>query len=319
MNSDNQTASRSKPAYLQFYPTLRCNFDCEFCFNRQLTGCDDVSIENFQKMVSICRENGIRHIDMLGGEPTLHPGLFEMLDILVNAGLMTTISTNGSRVETLSQISERYPRKSVRLGISMNSETIPDSLHQYILSHRPILKTIFSKHDLIPESFKPYIGLEGIEFYLLYRDVLSSADLAYSLSFEAFYSRLADIKNTYAGVDGVFCSGFLPDVADFPTLESARCPAGTTKLSVMPDGRVFPCYLLFRYNEFELGNIFDDDFKAIWRHPALHPFRQFDGNKCPQTQCRLHQRCHGGCPAISYMFYRDLQAPDPRCVYPVHQ
>src|SRR6056297_2686144 len=132
MNSDNQTASRSKPAYLQFYPTVRCNFDCEFCFNRQLTGCDDVSIENFQKMVSICRENGIRHIDMLGGEPTLHPGLFEMLDILVNAGLMTTISTNGSRVKTLSRISERYPRKSVRLGISMNSEIIPDALHQYI-------------------------------------------------------------------------------------------------------------------------------------------------------------------------------------------
>jgi radical SAM protein with 4Fe4S-binding SPASM domain len=319
MNSDNHTASRSKPAYLQFFPTLRCNFDCDFCFNRQLPGCDDVSIENFQKMVSLCQSLGIRHIDMLGGEPTLHPGLFEMLDILVNADLMTTISTNGSRVETLWQISDRYPRESVRLGISMNSETIPDPLHQYIISRRPILKTIFSKHGLIPESFKPYIGLEGIEFYLLYRDVLSSADLPNSLRFEAFDKWLAEIKNSYAGVDGVFCSGFLPDLAAFPVLDSVRCPAGTTKLSVLPDGRVFPCYLLFRHNEFELGNIFEDDFRSIWQHPTLSAFRQFDGNRCPQTECRLHQQCHGGCPAISYMFEKNLGAPDPRCVYPVNR
>ncbi|MFP4533781.1 MAG: SPASM domain-containing protein [Desulfobacterales bacterium] len=319
MNSTDQTANRSMPAYLQFYPTLRCNFDCDFCFNRQLPDCGDVSIENFQKMVSVCQANGIRHIDMLGGEPTLHTGLFEMLDLLVDAGLMSTISTNGSRVETLWQISDRYPRESVRLGISMNSEDVAEPLHQYILSRRPILKTIFSKHDLIPEAFKPYIGFQGIEFYLLYRDILNSADLLYSLPFEAFYSRLVDIKKAYTGVDGVFCSGFLPDPADFPELGNVRCPAGTTKLSVLPDGRVYPCYLLFRYREFELGNLFEDDFDTIWQHPTLVKFRHFEGNQCPQNQCALHQRCHGGCPAVSYMFYKDLNAPDPRCVYPVNQ
>lgn len=316
MLAADQTSAGFSRAYLQFYPTLRCNYSCDFCFNRHLSGADDVTREDFNKMVSVCSKTGIKHVDMLGGEPTLHSGLFEMLDVLVHAGLRTTISTNGSRVETLARISERYPRDSVRLGISMNSDIIPASLHRYILSHRPILKTIFSKHDLIPESLTPYIGLAGIDFYLLYRDVINRDDLNGSLSFEDFYSRLAALKNIYNGLDGVFCSGFIPDEADSPVLETVRCPAGTTKLSVLPDGSVYPCYLFFRYKEFELGNIFHDDFEAIWHHPLLHEFRHFEGNQCPNTACRLHHRCHGGCPAISYMFYGDLGAPDPRCVFP---
>mgnify|MGYP002395138580 CR=1 FL=1 len=314
MTYTDKTARRRQPAYLQFYPTLKCNYSCNFCFNRELSGADDASVEDFNKMVSVCKAQGIRHIDILGGEPTLHPDLFDMLDIIVRSSMMTTISSNGSRVEALLKISERYPRDSVRLGISVNSAKIPESLHQYILVHRPILKTVFAKQDLIPESLTPYIGLQGVDFYLLYRDVLNPDDLAYSIGFKDFYTRLCNIRKAYDGVDGVFCAGFIPDKEAFPELEYVRCPAGTTKLSVMPDGSVYPCYLLFKYKEFELGNIFHDDFNAIWDHPILNEFRIFYQNQCPETACQLHDECHGGCPAISYMFFKHLKAPDPRCV-----
>jgi radical SAM protein with 4Fe4S-binding SPASM domain len=117
-----------------------------------------------------------------------------------------------------------------------------------------------------------------------------------------------------ARVSVVFCSGFLPDLEQYPQLLKARCPAGTTKLGIMPDGSVYPCNLFFGKEEYRLGNILSDPFDAIWRHSALAFFRTFSGNRCPRTSCALHARCHGGCPAHSYARFGKHSAPEPRCV-----
>jgi radical SAM protein with 4Fe4S-binding SPASM domain len=63
-----------------------------------------------------------------------------------------------------------------------------------------------------------------------------------------------------------------------------------------------------------LGNILRDDFQEIWQHPILNFFRTFSGNKCPERQCVIFHSCHGGCPAMSYLAYHELDAPDPRCL-----
>jgi radical SAM protein with 4Fe4S-binding SPASM domain len=132
-----------------------------------------------------------------------------------------------------------------------------------------------------------------IRFYL-YMDVVDGDDLKNCMSFHEYYQKLNVIKSANNGVDGVFCSGFMSDTINFPELEFVRCPSGTTNLSILPDGRVYPCYLFFRYPEFELGNILYDDFDKIWRHPILGNFRRFDGNRCPQSGCDLFATCHGG-------------------------
>jgi radical SAM protein with 4Fe4S-binding SPASM domain len=116
-------------------------------------------------------------------------------------------------------------------------------------------------------------------------------------------------------IKGVFCSGFIADTQEYPVLTHVRCPAGTTKLSVMPDGTAYPCYLLFRNREFNLGNLLVDDFETIWNNPILDIFRQFKGNPCRDTYCELRPACHGGCPALSLLILNDITAPDPRCGY----
>ena len=126
--------------------------------------------------------------------------------------------------------------------------------------------------------------------------------------------QLNDIKKRYGNIKGVFCSCFIPDTATNPVLEYVRCPAGTTKFSVLPDGSVYPCYLFFRHKEFRLGNIFEDDFSIIRTNPVLNFFREFRGNACPNAGCEIFSLCHGGCPAVSLLINGDLRAPDPRCV-----
>ncbi len=90
--------------------------------------------------------------------------------------------------------------------------------------------------------------------------------------------------------------------------------AGTAKLSVLPDGSVYPCYLLFSRPEFRLGNLLTDPFVAIWNEPRLEYFRTFRGNTCPRAACEHHATCRGGCPAVSLLVAGDLAAPDPRCL-----
>jgi radical SAM protein with 4Fe4S-binding SPASM domain len=144
-------------------------------------------------------------------------------------------------------------------------------------------------------------------------DTLNASALEQSLSFMQYYRTLQNIQSRFGNVEGVFCSGFIPGSDISAMLKGIRCPAGTTKLSVMPDGSVYPCYLLFGRPEFRLGNILNDNFKNILGSPILNFFRRFEENNCPNSACELFSLCHGGCPAVSLMIYGDLNAPDPRC------
>lgn len=308
-----QAPLNTKPSYIQFYPTLNCNYSCSFCFNRNLPAIKDVDVHDFQKILLILKSLKIDHIDMLGGEPSLHPDLLQIIDFIEHYGLQTTISSNGTNVDILTAISKTYPNNSVKIGISLNSEKLSDDLNTYITTFKPMLKSVYTKQSAMPKSWEAYIDAAGIEYYLLYMDIIDPNDFKLSAPFYHYYNELLKLKKRFANLNGVFCSGFIPDVIHYPELEFVRCPAGTTKLSLLPNGDMYPCYLFFKFPEFKLGNILIDNFDAIWQKPILHNFRSFNKNNCTQTSCSLLQACHGGCPAISYIFYNQLDAPDPRC------
>jgi len=303
-----------RPSYIQFYPTLNCNYSCPFCFNRKLPALKDIDVNDFNTILLTLKQLGIYHIDILGGEPSLHPDLLQLIDLIVHNGLKTTISTNGTHIDLLTDISKTYPKKSVRIGVSLNSEKVSDDLHTYIITFKPILKSIYSKQRIFPKPCKEYIGMPGIEYFLLFMDIINQDDMKYSVPFYRFYLDILKLKKTIGNIDGVFCSGFIPDSNHYPELEFVRCPAGTTKLSLLPNGDMYPCYLFFQFSEFRLGNILVDDFNAIWHHPILNHFRTFNKNNCPNTDCSLFHSCHGGCPALSYIFYNTLNGQDPRCI-----
>ena len=305
----------TKPSYIQFYPTLNCNYACSFCFNRNLPGIKDVDVHDFQHILSALKSLKVDHIDMLGGEPSLHPELLQLIGYINQYEMQTTVSSNGTKVDILTAISKTYPPKKVKIGISLNAETLSDELHAYITTFKPLLKSVYSTERLISESCQAYLDIPDIEYYLLYLDIIEPDDFKHGMPFYEFYNDLLKLKKRFANLNGVFCSGFIPDVSRYPELEFVRCPAGTTKLSLFPNGDLYPCYLFFRFPEFRLGNLLVDDFDAIWQNPALNHFRSFKINQCPQTACPLFQVCHGGCPALSYIFYRKLDAPDPRCVH----
>jgi radical SAM protein with 4Fe4S-binding SPASM domain len=303
----------SVPEYIQFFPTLRCNRHCGFCFNRGLATKDEITVEDFKSLAGKMLDAGIREIDILGGEPTLHPDIVRIIDNAAALKLRLTMSTNGTNIALLERLSGAYDRNAVNIGISLNSSRLPKRLEDYIAEYRPVIKSVCKKNALL-EPTNIYFDMPGITYYLLYMDTLCLEDLSLSMPFNEFYKQLSGLRNKYPNIAGVYCGGFLPDTEKPSISGNTRCPAGTAKLSVLPDGSVYPCYLFFRHREFRLGNILTERFEDILESPILDYFRKFDGNKCPVTTCELFSECHGGCPAISLLICNDIDAPDPRCM-----
>jgi len=274
----------------------------------------DIEVADFRRLADILASEGIERIDILGGEPTLHPDLIPIIDAACTKGLAISMSTNGSNVQMLKTLSQNYDQSRLRIGVSLNGKPIDESLLFYIGESRPLLKSVCTHRQFLPDNTERFLDMPDIRYYAIFMDTLRNTDLARSLPFAQFHKTLNSLRRRHKNLEGVYCSGFIPDIGNYPILESVRCPAGTTKLSIMPDGSVYPCYLLFQRPEFRLGNILSDRLKDIENNPLLNFFKTFKKNECLNVHCDLFSRCHGGCPAVSLAVHGDLNAPDPRCV-----
>ncbi len=300
---------RHAPSYIQFYPTMRCNLSCDFCFNQSMPFCSDMPFGDIKKTVDALVRLKVRTIDVIGGEPTLHKDIILMLEYAQTKRVSVNLSSNGTQPEILAAIMERF--RKVNVGVSINDWSMLREAKGFIKKYRPAAKMVFL-NDLDGDLLENILLLGPKRFYLLYPDIVKSGRIENSVSFPQFLISAQKIFRSHL-VDTVYCSGFIPDVRNYPALARARCPAGTTKLGIMPDGSVYPCNLFFGKTEFRLGNILRDKFENIWNHKKLNFFRNFNGNKCPQASCILKESCRGGCPAHGLIHYGALDSPEPRC------
>jgi radical SAM protein with 4Fe4S-binding SPASM domain len=264
-----------------------------------------MTLEDFKKIVSILRALGIREIDVLGGEPFLHRDIIPMLGTASDNFESIFISTNGRAIDLMKSIKRLFPR--INIGISLNSEP-GRALREFIVEHRPLLKSVVHKRYFIPPWMEDFLRM-GLSCYVIFRDVIHRHELKEIKPFYEFLREVDMWVRLYPQLRPVYCGGFISDGA-----QGGRCPAGSTKLSIMPDGSVFPCYLFFRFPEFRLGSILDTEIDEILREPIFDFFKQPANNNCKVSSCHIRTRCNGGCPAVSYAIYGNLNMPDPRCL-----
>jgi radical SAM protein with 4Fe4S-binding SPASM domain len=296
------------PDYIQFFPSLRCNKSCSFCFNRGIASLGDMSVDDFTRMADRLSDAGIRELDILGGEPTIYPHLATLLELGRVRGFSFLMSSNGINVSALAGLMKRFDRATLTIGISLNDDLIDPALAALISAEKPVIKALSTRTRPVPPNLLAFLDTPGIEAYLIYMDALSADDLSTCNSFPSFRRLLANLHPHHKHLAPVHC-GFIMD----ESMQSVRCPAGTGKMTVMPDGSVYPCYLLARSPAFRLGNILTDDIVQLRQNPVLDFFRNFEGTPCPRTTCDLRAECHGGCPAVSLLVRGSLEAPDPRC------
>jgi mycofactocin biosynthetic radical S-adenosylmethionine protein MftC len=319
------------PAFIQFYPTLRCNQKCGFCFNRSIS--DQASYGDMNKheaflIVDMAAKYGISEIDVLGGEPLLVPWIKDFISYATNSKLAVNISTNGSLLDSVIDLAEKGAG-SLNIGFSIlgfsethNALTGSDNFSKAVAGIKrlasdgrgPIVKSVLMREN-IDEIFGlvEYLAELGVKrYFLLHEDMIGRQDYqAFSFpEYYAFYSQLKKEKDGKPDIGFVAASGFYRH----GTCSKSRCDAGVTKIAVMPDGSAFPCNLFAGSGEFLLGNIFRDGIEKIWQNRLLEYFRDCKmGNLCVRKDCAHYTTCTGGCPAHSDYFYGTMDAVDPRC------
>lgn len=88
-----------------------CPNNCKFCSSNSHIGATKfISIDVFKKTIEHFMKNGgIEEISISGGEPFLHPDLFEMVRFCKNLNIRTVIFTSGiKRARTLSEVEKNF-------------------------------------------------------------------------------------------------------------------------------------------------------------------------------------------------------------------
>lgn len=291
--------------YVQFFPTLRCNKNCEFCFSKSLFY-NDFPEEKIEKFLVLLKENKINSLDILGGEPFLYKSLNTLVQKAIEREIEVTISTNGTLTNELKIFLKKFGNKRVKVGISIN-ESPADALLELIKVHKLWIKSVMSKKSLPQNNLMEFAKIYGIKYYLIYMDALKKEDLEISMAFHEFMNKIEEYKKLFPQIEPVFCKGFIGGNSTY------RCPAGIEKITIMPDGSVYPCYLLASFKEYKVGNIFEDSLLEILSSLKLEIFKTYDGNICNNKICIYYEKCRGGCVAHSIIHHGMHIKPDPRC------
>ena len=84
-----------------------CNFQCGFCHNAKLMGRADGAGLPWTEVERTCRrfrDNWVAGAVVTGGEPTLNPGVFHVVEKLREWGFAIKLDTNGSRPQVLEKL-----------------------------------------------------------------------------------------------------------------------------------------------------------------------------------------------------------------------
>jgi len=102
---------------LQIFITNNCNLRCRGCFARNVMGVDNtnIGIQEYEDAILNFIRKGGKQVNLLGGEPLLHPNLLELLNINREFRLKTTIYTNG--VYLLNYSPEDFKDIKIRISI----------------------------------------------------------------------------------------------------------------------------------------------------------------------------------------------------------
>jgi radical SAM protein with 4Fe4S-binding SPASM domain len=82
---------------INIFVTYRCNLSCSYCFARELREehPGDMQEEAFRKLLQWMQGAALPAAAFIGGEPTLHRWLSEMIEMTADAGVTVALFTNG--------------------------------------------------------------------------------------------------------------------------------------------------------------------------------------------------------------------------------
>ena len=321
------------PICLTWELTYACNLQCVHCLSasgrrdpRELTA------QECMRVVDELERMQVFYANIGGGEPTLRPDFWDLLDYSVAHHVGIKFSTNGVRLDRrAAQRLARTDYVDVQISIDGATAGVNDAIRgpgSFAMARRAMealaeasfgefkISLVVTRHNVSQlDKFKQMADAYGARLRVTrLRPSGRAAD-----SWDDLHPTAAQQRQLYDWLSA------RPDVltgdsffhlsalgAPLPGLN--LCGAGRVVCLIDPIGDVYACPFVL-HEEFRAGNVRDPGgFARVWRESELMLRLRAPAAAGACASCGLFDACQGGCMAAKFFTGLPLDGPDPECV-----
>ena len=322
------------PICLTWELTYACNLSCVHCLSssgrrdpRELDTAQCMAlIDEFQRMQ-------VFYVNIGGGEPTVRPDFWELVDYATAHQVGAKFSTNGIKITPA--IARRLAGSDyvdVQISLDGATEEVNDAVRgagSYRTALRAMgnlaeagfggfkISVVMTRHNVAQlDAFQEIADQYGAQLRLTrLRPSGRGADVWGELHPAAeqqrvLYDWLVALWLQVLTGDSFFHLGAYGQ--QLPGLN--MCGAGRVVCLIDPVGDVYACPFVI-HEEFRAGNVRAAGFSDVWLHSELFRTLREPGNAGACASCGSYDACRGGCMAAKFFTGLEMSDPDPECVF----
>ncbi|MFM8894939.1 MAG: mycofactocin radical SAM maturase [Actinomycetales bacterium] len=322
------------PICLTWELTYACNLSCAHCLSS--SGRRDpreLSTAQCQGVIDTLRAMQVFYVNIGGGEPTIRPDFWHLLNYAVEHQVGVKFSTNGFFI-TPERAAWLAQTDYVDVQVSLDGATA--SVNDALRGPGTYAAALSALDNLASAGFRD----AKVSVVVTRDNVHQLDDFKRIADDHAATLRLTRLRPSGRGAavwddlhptaaqqhdlyqwllragDNVLTGDSFFHLAAFgdPLPGLNLCGAGRVVCLIDPIGDVYACPFAI-HDRFLAGNVLHDGgFATVWRDSDL--FRQLrspqSGGAC--TSCSAYDACRGGCMAAKFFTGLPLDGPDPECV-----
>jgi mycofactocin radical SAM maturase len=324
----------SSPICLTWELTYACNLACVHCLSSSgRRDPNELSTAEARSVVDELAAMQVFYVNIGGGEPTVRPDFFELLDYCVDSGVGVKFSTNGVRLDP-ARARRLAGTDYVDVQVSLDGATAPvndrvrgpgsfDMAVRALANltdagfRRPKISVVMTRHNVdqldefaaLAEKFGAQLRITRLRPSGRGADVWDELHPTAAQQRQLYDWLLAHGADVLTGDSFFHLSGY---GSPLPGLN--LCGAGRVVCLIDPVGDVYACPFAI-HEQFLAGNVREPGgFERVWRSSEL-----FAALRQPQTggacrSCGQYDACQGGCMAAKFFTGLPLDGPDPECV-----
>ncbi|MHA1660242.1 MAG: radical SAM/SPASM domain-containing protein [Promethearchaeota archaeon] len=307
------------PVYVNFDITDNCNQSCKFCFNSKKND-SYASFEDLKNIIDKIKEAEVFEINLLGGEPFIHPEIESIIKYCDSKDFITTFVSNGTLIneDMLDTIANHLDGGSISIhGFKETHENLTGNIGSYDKA----IKTLEELSKRIPTGVCYTLVKENMdELYPFGNQLIDNYDIGFfgvsrfipmgvggnnknslEVTVEEFnesVKKIKVLKEKYPNIDTYITDSFPYCLLEDKELQKyvSSCSAGVDFCSIDSQGNVKFCSA----TDHILGNIYDNSLEDIWQNnKILNDYRSLDWIPEECKNCEDNYGCLFGCKVSS--------------------
>lgn len=275
--------------------THKCNFNCDFCFNRNYSSEKELSTEEVRQVIDNIHDSGIEAVRFTGGEPFLREDLEEILKYAKSKRLYVILNTNGS---LLKEDVLKYVDDLLISFHDIKEADEKDKLFKRLKKHKLVLRccTIATRENISKlEEFYKFIDKQQIDDWFLLRQVPNPSNLEpiTKEDIECLVNKILLFNKKYKTKTRI--ANAVPYCASTPRKLESVCVGGRnddghTRIVVDPECNIKPSY----FGDKVLGNAIKDSLIGCWKSDYMQSVRKLELVPEQCKACNYLKGCKGG-------------------------